>query len=287
MALQPQTNFDSLVSSAVQRVGAAVVVKDFDPNQVAVTLLQYDSTGKVIGSGNFRENESFRTASVVKLFWLAFAAHQLEERKVRMSPEFQRAAADMIVVSSNDATGYIVNATTGACPGPELPQAEFKSWLEKRQECNKWFVSKGYIGINVLHRTYNEESYGVEKQAMGKDGEWRNSLNTASTARLMLEIMNDQLHSPKSGKWMRSLLMRKNPADDDSADSQAKNFIGGALPKGSKLWSKAGWTSVNRHDVAAFELPTGGRYVLAIFTNYGGSPTIVTELAKGIIQNLK
>lgn len=277
--------YDLLLREAVAEVRQSGVQKDLRDDQVALTLIQIDGTA-VLARGAFRGDEGFLTASVVKLFWLAFAGHQLEQRRVRMSEEFQRAARDMIVDSSNDATGYIVNATTGALPGPELPDADFAAWLTRRNAANRWLQSLGYEGINVLHRTYNEGSYGVERQAMGKDLEFRNRLTTNTTARMMVEVMQDKLGEGKTHVWMRSLLQRSIPADDPKADGQSRGYIGAALPSGSKLWSKAGWTSINRHDVAAFDLPDGRRFVLAIFTNYGPNDQIVPALARAVVKRI-
>lgn len=265
----------------------AVVMQNssIDRQEIAISLSEIDETGTVRAI-HHNPDKTFLTASVIKLFWLAFAGHHLEQTKTEPSEEFQRAASDMIRISSNDATGYIVNATTGAHPGPELPPDDYRAWLEKRQAANRWFAGLGYTGLNVLHRTYNEGSYGVERQAMGKDLEHRNRIHSAGTVRLMTEIMLGRIVKPQRCNWMQALLKRANPADDPEADSQAKNFIGGALPKGAQLWSKAGWTSTNRHDVACFTLPGKGRFVLCILTSYGNRETIVTDIARAVIAEI-
>jgi len=59
------------------------------------------------------------------------------------------------------------------------------------------------------------------------------------------------------------------------------------LPPGSKLWSKAGWTSETRHDAAYIELPTGARFVLVTFTmNHANEREIIPTLAKKIIEGM-
>lgn len=283
-AMSTPTDLNLVVQNAVRQVAASGMQKPWDEANVALTLWQLDFSG-VRAKGEFRGEERFITASVVKLFWLAFAAHRVDQGKVEKSDEVERAARDMIVDSSNDATGYIVNVTTDADPGGELHGAAYDKWLVKRNEANLWFQSLGYQNIHVMHRTYNEGAYGRERQALGKDLELRNRLTTNSTVRLMTEIMQGKVVSPAWCNWMRSLLHRSVPADDPKADGQAR-YIGSALPKGSQLWSKAGWTSLNRHDVAAFELPDGRRYVLAVFTNYGGNEKIVPAFSKAIVDQL-
>ena len=46
----------------------------------------------------------------------------------------------------------------------------------------------------------------------------------------------------------------------------AEGFFGEGLPPGSRLWSKAGWTSETRHDAAIVALPDGPRFILVAFT---------------------
>lgn len=282
-AMSAPLDLTKVLEAAV--VAAAKVQQPFSEKDVAMTLWQIDDNA-VLDKAEFRGEESFITASVVKLFWLAFAAHEVNAGRIKKSEEFERAVRDMIVDSSNDATGYIVNATTGALPGPELAGKQLDDWNRKRQAANRWFKSLGYQNINVIHRTYNEGAYGRERQAFGKDLELRNRLTTNATVRMMTEIMQGKVVSPQQCEWMRARLSRNVPADDPKADGQSK-YIGSALPSGSKLWSKAGWTSLNRHDVAAFKLPDGRMYVLAIFTNYGGNDKIVPTMAKMVVDQLQ
>jgi len=279
---RPEISYDAILQLAIDRVAVTDVQKDFDPNQVALSLVSLDSGQK----GSVRGEQQFITASVVKLFWLAFAVRQVESNKVAFSTEFKRAARDMIIISSNDATGYIVNATTGANPGPELPEKEFQVWLEKRQSANRHFAKLGYKDINILHRTYNEEAYGVEKQAWGSDQTNRNKLTTDAAVRLMGEIVEGKAGNAASTKWMLSLLRRVPLVDIPGGGASDTGYIGIAMPSGTEIFGKTGSTSLNRHDVAAFTLPDGRRFVLAIFTNYGPNEKIIPALTREVISQL-
>ena len=63
--------------------------------------------------------------------------------------------------------------------------------------------------------------------------------------------------------------------------------IGEALPAGSKLWSKAGWTNEVRHDVAYIELPTGRKLILAILTRgTADDKTLLPAITKNILEEL-
>jgi beta-lactamase class A len=68
---------------------------------------------------------------------------------------------------------------------------------------------------------------------------------------------------------MMNLLKRSlNPEElpQDGEEDQVTGFLGSGLPENSQIWSKAGWTSTVRHDVAYIELPDQRPYLLAVFT---------------------
>lgn len=242
--------------------------------------------GGPVESGSFRGDQPFYPASVVKAFFLAYFAVCLDKGTVEFSEENQRAARDMIVASNNDATGHIVNVVTGALPGPSLPEAELKDWMQKRQVVNEWFRAKGYAGVNACQRTYNEGPYGRERQGLGPNYEHRNTLTTDACVRLMDDLSAGRLASPTRTDWMLSLLRREIPADSDKADGQSKGYTGKVLPSACKLWSKAGWTSEVRHDMALVEAPNGLRVAIAIFTKRGANAEMVSFLAAEVLKPL-
>jgi len=86
---------------------------------------------------------------------------------------------------------------------------------------------------------------------------------------------------------MLALLARPlNPARTD--ENQVKEFIGEALPAGSKLWSKAGWTSEVRHDAAYIELPSGKKLILVIMTRGTADDVrLIPSIAKSILGELE
>ena len=58
--------------------------------------------------------------------------------------------------------------------------------------------------------------------------------------------------------------------------------------EGARLWSKAGWTSTTRHDVAYVEMPDGGKFVLATFTTgHANERDIIPTVARVVIDGLK
>jgi hypothetical protein len=57
------------------------------------------------------------------------------------------------------------------------------------------------------------------------------------------------------------------------------------LPAGAKLWSKAGYMSVARHDAALVELSGGKKFALVIFTErHSEEKEIIPFIARQIIS---
>lgn len=267
----------------------AVTLKQFESKglkaeQLAVTVVDLKEPEK-LRSASYRGSERIYPASVVKLFYL-LAAHQwMEEGKLKDTEELRRAMKDMIVESSNDATAYIVDLLTETTSGPELSPEELEKWQEKRNAVNRYLTKLGYENINVNRKPWGDGPYGRETQSIKVSApNHRNWLTTDATARLMTEIVLGKAVSAKRSAEMRGLLQR-DPAS--TTDHQAQ-FTGVALPKGSKLWSKAGWTSQSRHDACYVELPDGRKFVLIVFTDgNANNAEIIPAVAKLWLERWK
>lgn len=214
----------------------------------------------------------------------------LEDGKLKITPELERGLRDMIVVSSNDATQYIVDVLTGTSGGAELTEKEFKVYANKRNAVNRYFQSLGYSNINTNQKTYCEDAYGREQQ-FRDGGKNRNMLTTDATARLLAEIVLGKAVTPERSKQMMDLMKRDFAGKSDDADDQAHGFTAIALNDlkmtDAKLWSKAGWTSKTRHDAAYIETPAGLKFVLVVFTeNMANERDIIPTIARNILQNI-
>ena len=274
-------NLDSLCKQAFENAKVQFPAEKLQKSDIGIAVFDA-KTGLY---GQFEGGAEKYPASVVKIFWLAFLAHQVEQGKIKMTPEIERAAHDMIVDSNNDATGAIVNLTTGALPGPELSGKALEKWLDQRQACNKWFKNMGYTGVNACQRTYNEGPFGREKQGVGPNGELRNRLSPVACVKLMQDIFDARINTRKQCDWMLGLLKRDNPADfPKTKDSQASGYIGAIVPNGYELYSKAGWTSTTRHDLAAIRKPGQPPVIICVFTLKPNSPKVLQSIAKTILD---
>ena len=284
-----QPSLQDLVNRAAKTTLDRFADKKLQESELSITLIDLRDSKRPVIAG-FRGNERVYPASVVKLFYLVAAHRWLEDKKIEQTPELTRAIRDMIVDSSNEATQYVLDVLTHTTGGYELPPKEMEQWQYQRNAVNRYFSSLGYTNINVNQKTFCEDAYGRERVSRGPNGENRNKLTTDSTARLMLEIVTGKIANPARTAAMMELLKREYTGQSNDADDQGHGFTGIALQgrEGFRLWSKAGWTSTTRHDVAYVEMPDGAKFVLATFTsNHSNEREIIPTVARVVIEGLK
>ena len=286
---QQQPSLQDLVNRAAKTTLDRFADKKLQETELSITLIDLRDP-KRPQTASFHGNERIYPASVVKLFYLVAAHRWLEDKKIEQTPELTRALRDMIVDSSNEATQYVVDVLTHTTGGYELPPKEMEEWQDKRNAVNRYFSSLGYTNINVNQKTFCEDAYGRERVSRGPNGENRNKLTTDATARLMTEIVTGKAANATRTAAMMELLKRDYTGQSTDPDDQGHGFSGIALQgrEGYRLWSKAGWTSSTRHDVAYIETPDGAKFVLATFTtNHANEREIIPTVARVVIDGLK
>jgi beta-lactamase class A len=288
-AAAQQTSLQALVDRAAKTTLERFADKKLQQDQLSITLIDLRDPKRPV-TASYRGNERIYPASVVKLFYLVAAHRWLEDKKIEQTPELTRALRDMIVDSSNEATQYVVDVLTHTTGGYELPPKEMDEWQYQRNAVNRYFSSLGYTNINVNQKTFCEDAYGRERVSRGPNGENRNKLTSDATARLMMEIVTGKAANAARTAQMMDLLKRDYTGQSSDPDDQGHGFTGIALQgrEGVRLWSKAGWTSTTRHDVAYIELPDGAKFVLATFTtDHANEREIIPTVARVVIEGLK
>ena len=288
-AAAQQSSLQDLVDRAARTTLERFADKKLQQDQLSITLIDLRDPKRPV-TASFRGNERIYPASVVKLFYLVAAHRWLEDKKIEQTPELTRALRDMIVDSSNEATQYVLDVLTHTTGGYELPPKEMEEWQYQRNAVNRYFASLGYTNINVNQKTFCEDAYGRERVSRGPNGENRNKLTTDATARLMMEIVTGKAANAARTAQMMELLKREYTGHSDDSDDQGHGFTGIALQgrEGVRLWSKAGWTSTTRHDVAYIELPDGVKFVLATFTtDHSNDREIIPTVARVVLEGLK
>jgi hypothetical protein len=231
-------------------------------------------------------------ASVVKLVYLVAAEAWLQRRLIEDDPELRRALETMIRDSSNDATSLVVDLLSGTSSGPSLPPVRFERWAQQRRLVNDWLNSLGWpelAGCNACQKTWDDGPYGRENDFYGVDRNNRNSLSTEATARLLYAVVRDRLVSPPACARMRGLLRRSLDPLARQADplNQVDGFLGGGLPEGARLWSKAGWMSQARHDAAYIEVDGQAPVVLVAFSEgraAAADETLLPEISRRLLS---
>lgn len=277
-------DLQNLVNLAVAAALEKFAPQNLRADELAVTLVALrDSKNPV--AANHRGDAPVYPASVIKLFYLVAAHRQMEDKIISDTPELRRALHDMIVHSGNEATGYVLDVLTGTTSGPELPPTELAAWHEKRDAVNRYFHSLGFTDINANRKTWHDGPYGRDQQAVEQFTPAKNSLTSNATARLLVEIYSGRCVSTVRSAQMLEL-MKRDFADPGRADHQACDFIGAVLPAAAKLWSKAGYMSVARHDAALVEMPGGGKLALVIFTTRPDEKEIIPTITRHIVGGL-
>jgi beta-lactamase class A len=238
-------------------------LKDFPKltaDNLAISIIDVTNAA-TIDRGDWHGDATFYPASVVKLYIMADVFHQ----RLEGDKEVQRALGEMIRLSDNDATAYLIDVISDTCPGPNLEGRALNKFMDKRRVINKWLATIGY-DISAMAKPWSFGPFGREKQILGGDARPnRNRSSANSFASLLLWIVRKRAVSAQASDAMMTLLER--PLIPLRADeNQVKEFIGESLPAGSKEWSKAGWTSEVRHDAAYIELPGGRKLILVIMT---------------------
>ncbi|HEX9164241.1 MAG TPA: serine hydrolase [Thermoanaerobaculia bacterium] len=257
------------------RRAAEASLKQF-PNlkadDLAITLV--DLTQPILARGDYHGDAPFYPASVIKIFFMS----DIFLRKKFDVPDVPRAMREMIGVSDNDATAYILDILAGTEPGPDLQGKDLQRFIEKRRSINQDFARLGY-DISAMCKPWSFGPYGRDLQVLGPNRENRNRLTSNATASLITWIA--RRHAPDSEVMLDFLFRPLNPTRPE--EDQVKEFIGEALPAGAKEWSKAGWTSEVRHDVAYLEFPDKRKIVLAIYTRGQAADTkMIPAIARNV-----
>lgn len=282
--LDRDSKLNNLLSEAVNQGLSEFNEKGLKKDEIAATLIDMQNSDSLI-MASYRGEAQIYPASVVKMFYMAALHKQLEDGKVKMTPELKRGLKNMIVDSGNESTGYILDVLTDTSSGAELSPDKFKNWAYKRNSVNRYFQSLGYKNIRINQKTHCEDAWGVEQQFRNYKNENRNMLTTNATARLLAEIALGKFVNASRSKQMMDLM--KRDWEKPQKNQFYQEFISHALKPGTKLWSKEGFTSKTRHDAAYFETPDGSKLVLVIFTeNHAKEQEIIPSITRKILKAL-
>ncbi len=236
---------------------------------LAIALIDLSARGPrpSVPAGGFHADVAYYPASVVKVFYLVYYESQKEAGWLKENSELSRAVRDMVTLSYNDATGFVVDSITGTTSGPELSGREWEDWKTRRNAVNRFFARRGYSTLNANQKTFCEDAYGRE-QAFRDGGKNLNRMTAAEIARLFKEIVLGEAAGPAGTEEMLQLLSRDVTPERpfEEMEPEDARLAGKALPAGSRLWSKSGDAYDVHHLVGRVVLPDGSDFVIAVFT---------------------
>lgn len=248
-------------------------------DQFAYVLLRPQPAGeRPLGAARHAEWPSY-PCSLVKVFHLVAAQSALAEGQLTEHEELDRAMRDMILWSSNSATNYIIDLLTGTTGDTLLHGEVLADWRERRQAINRFFARLDWpelAGINLDQKLMDDLRYGREKVGLDLSPIGHNRLTPVAMARLMSEIFYGSSLLPEARLKLAGdhLIRDQNSPDRGRGAYQLLGYLGGGLPEGSQIWSKAGRTrwlgdaraEFRRHDTMRAILPGGEDFILTVFT---------------------
>jgi beta-lactamase class A len=248
-------------------------------DNLAISVVDLTKPDAVVRA-DYHGDAPFYPASIVKLFFMAAMYH-----RGHITPEIDRALHEMIAVSDNDAAAFLVDVLTGTTSGPELDARALDQFIDRRRSLNRYFASLGY-DVSVMMKPWSFGPFGRDMQMMKANPANRNRVSANSVASLLLWIVRRHAISPQASDAMLSLLERPlSPLRPK--ENQVKEFIGEALPQGSRLWSKEGDTSEVRHDAAYAELPDGRKLILVILTRGAADDkTLLPAMGRHLLEEI-
>jgi beta-lactamase class A len=275
---------DPKADYAIRRT-AEQILKDFPKltaDNLAISVIDV-SNPLTMSRADYHGDAPFYPASVIKLFYMGEVFHQ----KLEKEKDMDRALKEMIHVSDNDATAFILDVISDTCSGSWLEGRALNKFIDRRRVVNRWLNPLGY-DISAMAKPWSFGPFGRDLQLMGgPERPNRNRATANAFASFLLWIQRRRAVSAEASEAMMALLARPlNPPTTD--ENQVKEFIGQSLPPDAKLWSKAGWTTEVRHDAAYIELPSGKKWIIVIMTRGAADDVkLIPAIAAKLLDELK
>ena len=278
MFLTETTDWQTLGRRILTRAQEEIGPMGLDPETLGLVLVAPGADG----AEGFAQNgmAPVYPCSLVKAFHLIHALAALEEGRVPAHGEMDRALRDMIRWSSNTATNYVIDLITGTTGDTLLEGAEYLDWVSKRERLNRFYWAQGWpewAGCTIPQKLMDDTRYGREAQFAGAGGVNLNRLTPLACARLLWELFHGSLPLSAPSRGRARAILHRDPSSPDAGDPnfQLDGYLGGALPAGAEIWSKAGhnlWTgdtatSWFKHDMLRAEAPGRRPLIMVAMTS--------------------
>ncbi|MDD9899284.1 MAG: hypothetical protein OXU45_09845 [Candidatus Melainabacteria bacterium] len=266
-------NFQEIVSSAIKET----VKGSHDPDiNVSIALYPLDKE-PLIYHHYEQQDQRYHPASLIKLFHAYIAKYKIQSNAADFAlekikdPESFASANHMDDVyaaidaalreSDNDALSYLMDYNSGVSSGPRLDEAGLEVFKNARHQISEFFHERGYSKqLNLPGKCFSFAPYGREKQlSLEEEGLGRNAILIQDVVQIMMALRAD---------FPELFVSIKRELEDDS-DIQTQ-FIARGLREDKdqikEYFSKAGWTSMVRHDAALIKTNDNKEIIMVIMT---------------------
>lgn len=281
MFFQTDADWQAMGEALVAEMAEAGREAGLSTESMALVIAASREGGKEAMGFSHRGDWAAYPCSLVKAFHLVHALKALEAGRVQAHSELDRALRDMILWSSNTATNYVIDVLTGTTGDTLLYGADYMDWCAKRERLNHVFEDMHWpewAGCNIVQKLMDDRRYGREAQLAGAKGENLNRLTPLAAARLLWSLFEGDLPLSRPACGRAQAILSRDPAGRDAArvEYQLSEYLGGDLPPGVLIWSKAGhnlWTgdaaaSWFKHDMIRVSAP-GRRPLTAVLMTQG------------------
>lgn len=220
---------------------------------------------------NHNTQAYYHPASLIKIF-NAYLAAKIFATKI--PEELLEAIKESLRVSDNDALSLVLDYNSQSLSGRSLEEKELEIFLEKRKSISDFFVGQGFSSnIQLACKCFEFAHYGSDRQALELLGP--NQINIEDGTKIMLRLYKEE-------KKFFEFMQR----DLNNTNDQEVNFIGKGIKdlEISNFYSKAGWNSHVRHDIAIFDYKEK-QYLMSIFSkNLSEDKNLISKIASLIIS---
>lgn len=278
-----------------------ISLKGFSTKNISITIILLDKQTH----GNYQGNSLRFPASVVKLFWMVAVLDTQSRGEGIELLSLRKSLIDMMSKSDNNSSSFIVDFLTKTTSSKSSSHSEYEQWMEKRMSVSNIFRRIGYKGIYISQKTYPitkpriPEPEGNDLMMRGdRQNPIRNAISTNQAARLMYDIRNNFILPDEYTSQAMNLLNRSYPErtklrkqKEVGYFSPIYGFLGQNLNQDIDIFSKAGWTSKTRQEVALIRHRlTQKEIIVAIFAegkSYAQDENLFPEIATFLVKELK
>lgn len=271
-SFQPDSKLQQIVNDIIYLVQS----KGLPTDKISISLINLNG-GKCCGYAAYAEGVPRFPASVSKLFWIVALYGYYKEGIIPEGSLSDKETYKMIQDSDNEPASRVLDLLTNTESGENLNPSDLNLWIQKRLAVNYFFQAAGYQNINVSQKNFPvpylkmDRPEGRDLQIRGNGVHpIRNFLTTHETARLMLDINNNQAISANYSEKIKQLMKRDLRPEvwKQKEYNSIAGFLAESLPIDADCYSKVGWTADSRQDAAIIASPDGKvRYILVIFAD--------------------